>query len=960
MSRKLILASTMTMVLVGTDAFALGLGGIQTRSVLNQPFSGEIELNDVKPDELDAVKVSLASQEAFSKAGIERFHYLTKLTFHPELSSQGKPVIRVASREPIREPYLDLLVEVYWPTGQLMKEYTVLLDPPVLAARQAPRVETPTAVGARPGAARSASDAQPVATSPANHIPAPGDGFPVYVGPVEPGAGLWRLSLNHAPAGATTAQTALALHRNNQGAFIWGNINRLIAGKTLMIPTRAELFALDAATAERDFAEALRGGAVRTAPITEIPPDALASRLRIAGATPGAVAATPGAARMPPAGATATSPTVAGSPRMEQDLLLALETSESTRQEALELRNRIQELETQLANIQNLLQQRNAEFERIKGSGAAPGVLSGDRSRDVPATSATDAAMAPREDASVPIEPPLPDASLAAGNENPDVSVASDAANDASATSALIPIPTPAPVARESDPALGQTPSAQAGSPATPLAPAGQDQATGPSAVDSSSSWQSLLLPLAGFGGLTALGILAFSWMTARRRRKEGVEQALSLDTLDFSGTEGMTGFPAARAPAEKAASGAFSRQEVERTARSETPLIPDDEDMEEPENPLALMSSLSDFDAETDEADVLSEADIYIAYGRHSEAKELLLKELKLSPARLDIKFKLAEAYAGAQDVQGLQEIMQSIEAAGGAHAQPEQWKRLQEFSARVRSGGNAGAGLAAPLVELAAPPRGADRESGQQPGDSMAGSLSLEKGDALLLDLDELKPSAPPAGLAARESVAKVAASRDDSPLQFSDDALADILSEPASLGDLVFQEDSLDLELPLHAGDVKDDLHQDPFADIAHEPIGVDSELMLTLDETGLDLAEELDSMFDSTLLDEPTLARNESLGARPSVDDRPPLPPSDRQDRFDSGLTSEQESVPTEDLSSQWQMDSGIWDETATKLDLARAYVEMDDAEAAREILQEVIAEGREEQKAEARALLEKLA
>ncbi|AFL72955.1 FimV/HubP family polar landmark protein [Thiocystis violascens] len=951
MSRKLILASTMTMtmtmVLAGTDAFALGLGGIQTRSVLNQPFSGEIQLNDVKPDELDAVKVSLASQEAFSKAGIERFHYLTKLTFHPEVSSQGKSVIRVASREPIREPYLDFLVEVYWPTGQLIKEYTVLLDPPVLAKRQAPRVDSPAASGAKPGAARSASDAQRVAASPSNHIPAPGDGFPVYVGPIESGAGLWRLSLNHAPAGATTAQTALALHRNNQGAFIRGNINRLIAGKTLIIPTRAELFALDAATAEREFAEALRGGAVRTAPITEIPPDALSSRLRIAGATSGAVATSPGAARMPPEGATATSPAAAGSPRMEQDLLLALESSESTRQEALELRNRIQELETQLANIQNLLQQRNAEFERIKGAGAAPGVLSGDRLRDVPATSpedvdaladavsgelAADAAMAPREGDSALIEPPLPDASLAAAdNENPDVSGASDAANDSSATPALIPIPTPAPVARESDPAIGQASPVQAGSPATPIAPAGKNQGSGPSSVDSSSSWQSLLLPLAGFGGLAALGILAFSWVTARRRREEGVEQELYLDTLDFSDTEGTTGFPATRVSAEKAASNASSRQGVDRTALSETPLIPADEDMEEPESPLALMSSLSDFDAETDEADVLSEADIYIAYGRHSEAKELLFKELKLSPDRLDIKFKLAEAYAGAQDAQGLKEIMQSIESAGGAQAQPEQWKRLQEFSAQVQSGGNDGSGLAAPPVELAAQPRGADRESVQKPGDSVAGSLNLKKAE-----------------------------SQDDSPLKFSDDTLADILSEPVSLGDLVFEEDSLDLELPPHAGDRKDDLHQDPFADIAHEPIGIDSELMLTLDETRLDLAEELDSMFDSTLLDEPALARNERLGTGPSAEDLSHLPPSDSQDRFDSGLTSERESVPTEDLSSQWQMDSGIWDETATKLDLARAYVEMDDAEAAREILQEVIAEGRDEQKTEARALLEKLA
>ncbi len=72
-----------------------------------------------------------------------------------------------------------------------------------------------------------------------------------------------------------------------------------------------------------------------------------------------------------------------------------------------------------------------------------------------------------------------------------------------------------------------------------------------------------------------------------------------------------------------------------------------------------------------------------------------------------------------------------------------------------------------------------------------------------------------------------------------------------------------------------------------------------------------------------------------------------------------MTPEQESVPTEQLSSQWRMDSDLWDETATKLDLARAYIEMDDADAAREILEEVVSEGRDDQRTEARALLEKL-
>ena len=963
MSRKLILVSTMTLILAGTDVFALGLGGIRTLSVLNQPFSGEIDIHDVNPDELDAIKVSIASQEAFTKAGIERYYHLTKLTFSPELSPQGKPVIRVSSREPIREPYMDLLVEVYWPSGQLIKEYAVLLDPPVLANRQAPRVDTPRAVGARSGSAPGASRE----TSPsANHIPAPGDGFPIYIGPIESGAGLWRLALNHAPAGATTAQTAMALHRNNQGAFSRGNINRLIAGKTLIIPTREELFALDAAAAEREFAAALRGGAVRRAPMTAIPPDALSSRLRIAGALPTDAAVSSGSAPVPDAGSTAAASASPPSPRLEQDLLLALETSESARQEALELRQRIKELETQLADIQNLLTRRNAEAERIKGNDVASGVL-GEVTREVvPKDSDLDskllaesvsgelsskATTQPPEDTLIATEPPLLETLPADVAKTPDASIEPESAQAAGAVGELIPIPVPTPVTGRSDTAVEQA-GQQVPAPQEEAPIAAQDQGSEPGSLESSSTWRSLMLPAAGFAGVTALGILAFSWVTARRRRRhEGdAEKDLFLDTLDFAEPEDAPRPHATLAPEEAAAA------RTERETLSGKPLISDNE--EEPESPLSLLSSLSDFDAETDEADVLSEADIYIAYGRHLEARELLLKEMTRYPDRLDIKFKLADAYAGAQDAQGLKKMMQSIESAGGDRTQPGQWKRLQELSAQIQPVGAAVSGMPAPMVAVGAT---SSQESGQK-GSSDLMTDSLDLTDSLLLDLSEIqRGSAEPfEQTPMRRQVANASEPREDSPLKFSDDALGDMLTEPANLDDLVLEEDLLDLGLPLHTDDGQKALNRDPFADIAHEPTSDESELVLTLDETSLDVAEDLDSMFDSTLEDEPTLARNELEGARPSGAAESPRVSLGKQELSGSGLPSGQESVLTEQLSSQWQMDSGIWDETATKLDLARAYLEMDDAEAAREILQEVIAEGRDDQKSEARALLERLA
>jgi pilus assembly protein FimV len=131
MHRKPTLLLATLAALIWGDAFALGLGNIQVFSALNQPFNAEIELVDIRPDELDAIKASLAGEKDFMKVGSERHYFLTGLRFRPQVSRGGQPVLSVTTSEPIREPYLDFLLEVNWPEGRMLKEYTVLLDLPV-------------------------------------------------------------------------------------------------------------------------------------------------------------------------------------------------------------------------------------------------------------------------------------------------------------------------------------------------------------------------------------------------------------------------------------------------------------------------------------------------------------------------------------------------------------------------------------------------------------------------------------------------------------------------------------------------------------------------------------------------------------------------------------------------------------------------------------------------------------
>ena len=128
--RKLATAAAVSLALASGGAFGLGLGDIEMRSALNQPMNAEIRLTSVKPGELDGMIVQLASEDAFSRAGIDRTQALTDLVFTVDQSA-NVPVIRISSRRPVVEPFLNFLLEVDWPQGRMVREYTVLLDPPV-------------------------------------------------------------------------------------------------------------------------------------------------------------------------------------------------------------------------------------------------------------------------------------------------------------------------------------------------------------------------------------------------------------------------------------------------------------------------------------------------------------------------------------------------------------------------------------------------------------------------------------------------------------------------------------------------------------------------------------------------------------------------------------------------------------------------------------------------------------
>ncbi|MDQ7016987.1 MAG: FimV/HubP family polar landmark protein, partial [Gammaproteobacteria bacterium] len=169
--RKLALASALYLLLSSGTLQALGLGEIEVKSSLNQRLDAQIELLSVRGAETEEMIVTLASEEAFSKAGLERPLLLTQLRFSVQQDLRGKPYIQVSSQKAVVEPFLNFLIEIDWPRGRLVREYTLLLDPPVFMTQ--PRSQTgvvsarvePESI-ARPAPAIPAPIRRPPAVSP--------------------------------------------------------------------------------------------------------------------------------------------------------------------------------------------------------------------------------------------------------------------------------------------------------------------------------------------------------------------------------------------------------------------------------------------------------------------------------------------------------------------------------------------------------------------------------------------------------------------------------------------------------------------------------------------------------------------------------------------------------------------------------------------------------------------------
>lgn len=349
--RKLVLAIAAASALSSGMAHALGLGELTLKSTLNQPLVAEIELLDVKDLTAAEVVPSLASPDDFAKAGVDRQAFLNDLTFTPVLNASGKSILRVTSSKPLSEPMVKFLVQVMWPNGRLLRDYSVLLDPSKFSPQTAEAAAQPTSTVAAPVTG---------ATKPSQYTTTPRDT-------------LWEIAAK-ARNGGSIQQTMLAIQALNPDAFIDGNINRLKTGQVLRLPDQAQSTGLPQPKAIAEVAaqnKAWRQGrryvakpgsgqqqldATHRARTDGAPAQAATDKLSL-------VSAESGKNRGKGAAGDAKA--------LSNKLAVTQESLDTSRRDNAELQSRMADLQSQVDKLQRLIELKNNQLAKLQAEGAA-------------------------------------------------------------------------------------------------------------------------------------------------------------------------------------------------------------------------------------------------------------------------------------------------------------------------------------------------------------------------------------------------------------------------------------------------------------------------------------------------------------------------------------------------------------------------------------------------------------
>ena len=423
MNRTLKLSIMLALATGGGHVLAQNLGPAQLRSTMEQPLVAEIPLTGVSGN-TDDIHVALASEEAFSRAGLNRDGLPVALSFTVAKNASGQPVVRVTSSSPVRDTYLDFLVEVSSGGNKVVREVTMLLDPPGTTPGSTPSTPTasvapgprpsrtsdvpsrvPNRAEAHPNRAEAPQRAEPVAApkphTTAPKAPAAASAASGQIGPVQRGQTLSSIARDNA-SGADFNQMMVALQKANPDAFYRDNINALKTGAVLRLPSPDDVKAQSAAAALAEVRRQNDDWRAGTARAPAVVADGAATgaskgkgkpassndRLALVPAKDGGEAAS---TRAGTKGGTGDAQ-VAG---LKQDLASSQEAVASLRQQGEELKSRVADLEAIKGKNERLISLKDAEIAELQRKLAESGKAGSQPTPAAPATQAPAAAPAP-------------------------------------------------------------------------------------------------------------------------------------------------------------------------------------------------------------------------------------------------------------------------------------------------------------------------------------------------------------------------------------------------------------------------------------------------------------------------------------------------------------------------------------------------------------------------------------
>lgn len=625
-------------------AHAAGLGTMTSTSKLGEPLNAEIELLAVTPGELNTIQATLADEQVYQDQMLEKPASYPFIQIAVANNSKGQPVLKLTSSQPITEAFLDMLIQVDWPTGRLVKEYTLLLDPPGfnsnyvsesagLPVTAQPPAQAPIQPQAQPLPQQAqpelapAEAEKPEARKPAARKPATRNAIPKPSPQPEPAADisadplttargdtLYAIARQMKPDNVSVEQMLAALYRTNQDAFDGKNMNRLKVGKIIRMPDQDALNAISNQQAKTLVAEHNTNWLAYKNALSNVVRNSEASET---GANTQQSAGKIGSAHekpapQAPAGKDTLKLSAGDEKSSAQTDKAAGKSAAASKDEAVAKENAIKEeqsraaaLEKQVADMKKLVEMKNnamAQAEKNAAQATTPEAAQPETAQEKPAEKAAETPVSPAENKAVP--PPVPAQ------------------------------PQPAPAAEQAPPV-----------PETPVAEPAAD-------VEQPSFMKVLLQRLKNISpvlpwALIALPVLVCIWALIRIRRKK------EIDTFE----DAILTSPAT--------------EMQNNTVFGDTQAASGD------------TSFLTDFSQsgvggmiDSHDVDPIAEAEVYMAYGRDAQAEEILKDAIQKDPERQELKLKLLEIYQSTDNKAAFESLAGEIYGNVGPNDQT--WSKV------------------------------------------------------------------------------------------------------------------------------------------------------------------------------------------------------------------------------------------------------------------------------------------